>query len=164
VLRVLLIDDDEAFTALAAERLAADGISSRCETDGAEGVRLAITGNFDVIVLDVMMPELDGAELLRRLRHESGVPALILMARGDSLDGNIGLELGVEACMPAPCCPRELAARLPAIVRRTRAEMSSIRYARRRSDPAGEGASADQPARRSASYPVLPLGGSAFGR
>jgi two-component system, OmpR family, response regulator len=86
--------------------------------DGEAAARLAVSGAYEIVVLDVMMPRLDGVEALRRVRRESRVPVVMLTARGDDIDRIVGLELGADDYVPKPCTPRELAARLRAILRR----------------------------------------------
>jgi len=117
-LRVLLIDDDAAFTAMMAEYLKGEGFDCERASDPENGLALALSGRFDAAVLDVMMPVLDGMELLRRLRRQSKLPVLMLTARGDSIDRVGGLELGADDYLPKPCYPRELVARLRAVLRR----------------------------------------------
>jgi two-component system OmpR family response regulator len=120
-LRVLLIDDDEAFTAMMSEYLVGDGIESERANEPERGLAFALSGRFDAVVLDVMMPRLDGLELLRKLRRESALPVIMLTARGDNIDRVIGLELGADDYLPKPCYPRELVARLHAVLRRSHA-------------------------------------------
>ena len=117
-MRVLLIDDDSAFTALLAEYLVGDGFACEQASDPRAGLERALTERFDAVILDVMMPELDGMELLRRLRRETALPVLMLTAKGDSIDRIVGLELGADDYIPKPVHPRELAARLRAVLRR----------------------------------------------
>lgn len=115
--RVLLVDDDIELGRMLAEYLAAEGFEVSVARDGEDALRRA--GAHDLVVLDVMMPGLSGTEVLRRLRRNSGVPVLMLTARGDDVDRIIGLELGADDYLPKPCNPRELVARLHAILRRT---------------------------------------------
>jgi two-component system OmpR family response regulator len=122
--RILLIDDDSAFTALLAEYLVGDGFACERADNPAEGLQRALTERFDAVILDVMMPQMDGMAVLRRLRLETAVPVLMLTARGDSIDRIIGLELGADDYVPKPVHPRELAARLRAVLRRQHAEPS----------------------------------------
>ena len=122
VVRVLLIDDDSAFTALLAEYLIGDGFACERANNPVEGLERALTERFDAIVLDVMMPQMDGMEVLRRLRRETALPVLMLTAKGDSIDRIVGLELGADDYVPKPVHPRELAARLRAVLRRQSAE------------------------------------------
>jgi two-component system OmpR family response regulator len=124
-LRILLIDDDSAFTALLAEYLVGDGFACEQADNPAEGLQRALTERFDAVILDVMMPQMDGMAVLRRLRIETAVPVLMLTARGDSIDRIIGLELGADDYVPKPCTPRELTARIRAILRRTNAQPST---------------------------------------
>lgn len=116
--RVLLVDDDEELSAMLAEYLEQEGFSVQREHDGASGVAAALGGGFDIAVLDVMMPRLNGVEALRQIRAGSRLPVLMLTARGDDIDRILGLEMGADDYVPKPCTPRELAARLRAILRR----------------------------------------------
>jgi DNA-binding response OmpR family regulator len=116
--RVLLVDDDAELSAMLAEYLQMDGFDPHFAGDGEEGVREALSGHFDIVVLDVMMPRLNGVEALRRIRAGSRIPVLMLTARGDDVDRIVGLELGADDYVAKPCSPRELAARLRAILRR----------------------------------------------
>ncbi|WP_028452472.1 response regulator transcription factor [Chitinilyticum aquatile] len=118
--KVLLIDDDSALVGLLADYLARDGFHVGTASDGLSGAEAALGGQYEIIVLDVMMPQLNGIETLRRIRAQSTVPVLMLTARGDDMDRILGLELGADDYVPKPCQPRELAARLRAILRRTR--------------------------------------------
>jgi len=101
-----------------AEYLERDGFSVTAVHDGESGARLALAGGFDIVVLDVMMPRVDGVEALRRIRRASRIPVIMLTARGDDVDRIVGLELGADDYVTKPCTPRELAARLRAILRR----------------------------------------------
>lgn len=117
-MRVLLIDDDSAFTALLAEYLVGDGFACETASNPVEGLERALTERFDAIILDVMMPQMDGMEVLRRLRRETALPVLMLTAKGDSIDRIVGLELGADDYVPKPVHPRELAARLRNVLKR----------------------------------------------
>lgn len=121
-MRILLIDDDQAFTAMMAEYLTSEGFTCERAGDPFDGLERALTGRFDAAVLDVMMPQLDGMELLRRLRRESALPVLMLTAKGDSIDRVVGLELGADDYLPKPVYPRELVARLRAVLRRVQSD------------------------------------------
>ena len=121
-MRILLIDDDQAFTAMMAEYLGSEGFTCVCANEPLDGLQQALSGQFDAAVLDVMMPQLDGMELLRRLRRVSDLPVLMLTAKGDSIDRVIGLELGADDYLPKPVYPRELVARLRAVLRRFQAD------------------------------------------
>lgn len=115
--QVLLADDDVELSAMLKEYLEREGYSVTAVHDGEAAARLA--PGFQIVVLDVMMPRLDGIEALRRIRQSSRVPVIMLTARGDDVDRIVGLELGADDYVPKPCSPRELAARLRAILRRT---------------------------------------------
>ena len=116
--RVLLIDDDAALAALLGEYLAQEGFQVAFAADGETGAAAALSGEHDMVVLDVMMPRLNGVEVLRQIRLHSRIPVLMLTARGDDIDRILGLELGADDYVPKPCSPRELTARLRAILRR----------------------------------------------
>jgi DNA-binding response OmpR family regulator len=118
VARVLLADDDVELSDMLAEYLHRDGFSVTAVHDGEGAARLVAEGGFDIVVLDVMMPRVDGVEALRRIRQTSRIPVLMLTARGDDIDRIVGLELGADDYVTKPCTPRELAARLRAILRR----------------------------------------------
>src|SRR5947207_11670361 len=117
-MRILLIDDDVELCSLLNELLSRAGFQIEMEHDGARGLERAQSGQFDLIVLDVMLPRLDGFEVLRQLRKSSMVPVLMLTARGEDVDRIIGLELGADDYLPKPFNPRELTARIHAILRR----------------------------------------------
>jgi len=116
--RLLLIDDDTELCTLLLEFLKKEGFTVECVHEGRRGLERALHGNFNLVVLDVMLPGLDGFEILRRLRKESRVPVLMLTARADDVDRIIGLELGADDYLPKPFNPRELVARIRAILRR----------------------------------------------
>lgn len=116
---VLLVDDDVELSGMLHDYLVQDGFEVTVVNDGAAGVAEALSGKYAVIVLDVMMPRVNGIEALRRIRAGSTVPVLMLTAKGDDMDRIVGLELGADDYVPKPCLPRELAARLRAILRRT---------------------------------------------
>jgi len=116
---VLLVDDDVELAEMLGDYLAQDGFLVTTRHDGASGVEAALSGQFAIAVLDVMMPRLSGVEVLRRIRAVSTMPVLMLTAKGDDMDRIVGLELGADDYVPKPCQPRELAARLRAILRRS---------------------------------------------
>jgi two-component system, OmpR family, response regulator CpxR len=116
--RILLIDDDVELCSLLEELLKREGFEVQFEHDGARGLERALSGQFDLVVLDVMLPGLDGCEVLRRLRRSSMIPVLMLTARGEDVDRIVGLELGADDYLPKPFNPRELTARIRAIARR----------------------------------------------
>lgn len=116
---VLLVDDDVELVELLRAYLASDGFRVSVAHDGESGVRAALVELPDIAVIDVMMPGYSGIEVLRRIRARSSLPVLMLTARGDSESRILGLELGADDYVPKPCTPRELSARLRAILRRT---------------------------------------------
>jgi DNA-binding response OmpR family regulator len=121
--RVLLIDDDEALGALLTEYLDAFGFTVKAVARPEEGLRLLAAEPPDIVVLDVMLPGLDGFAVCRKVRETSRVPIVMLTARGGVMDRIVGLELGADDYLPKPFEPRELVARLQAVLRRgTRVE------------------------------------------
>jgi DNA-binding response OmpR family regulator len=116
--RVLLVDDDVELAEMLREYLEREGFEVGVAHDGESGAREALSGHYAIAVLDVMMPRLNGVEALRRIRAESRLPVLMLTAKGDDVDRIIGLELGADDYVAKPCTPRELVARLRAILRR----------------------------------------------
>jgi two-component system OmpR family response regulator len=116
--RVLLVDDDVELSAMLREYLGQEGFETAAVHDGEAGVSEALSGRYAIVVLDVMLPRLSGVEVLRRIRTRSRLPILMLTARGDDVDRIVGLELGADDYVPKPCTPRELVARLRAILRR----------------------------------------------
>jgi two-component system, OmpR family, phosphate regulon response regulator OmpR len=116
--RVLLIDDDESLAAMLGEYLRGYGFAVETRPDGGRGLAALERGGVDAVILDVMLPDLDGFEVCRRIRAKSDVPVLMLTARGDETDRVVGLELGADDYLPKPFGPRELLARLRAILRR----------------------------------------------
>jgi two-component system response regulator CpxR len=105
------------------EYLEGEGFSVEAVHDGSTGVRRALEGGADLVILDVMLPELGGFEVLSRIRERSKVPVLMLTARGDDVDRIVGLEMGADDYLPKPFNPRELAARIRAILRRAAVEV-----------------------------------------
>ncbi|GAB4349216.1 MAG: response regulator transcription factor [Gammaproteobacteria bacterium] len=115
---ILMIEDDEQLASMVGEYLAQSGFRvSHCATAGA-GVEAATRNDYDALVLDIMLPDFDGFEACRRIRQRSDVPILMLTARGDAEDRIVGLEIGADDYLPKPFNPRELLARLRAILRR----------------------------------------------
>lgn len=117
---ILVIDDDIELTDLIAQYLVSEGFNVITAHDGETGVKKALNQAFDAIVLDVMLPKINGFEVLKTIREHSETPVLMLTARGDDIDRIVGLEIGADDYLPKPCNPRELVARLRAILRRTR--------------------------------------------
>lgn len=117
--KVLLIDDDVELVSMLSEYLAREGFASTLVHDGEAGVREALSGGYALAVVDVMMPGISGIEVLGQIRRQSRLPVLMLTARGDDVDRIVGLEMGADDYVPKPCTPRELVARIRAILRRT---------------------------------------------
>ena len=118
--RILLIDDDVELLDMLKSYLEREEFAVTTTNIAATGVAAAVSGDHDLVVLDVMMPHMSGIEALRRTRMISLIPVLMLTAKGDDADCIIGLELGADDYVPKPCTPRELVARIRAILRRTR--------------------------------------------
>ena len=118
--RILLIDDDVELLDMLKTYLEREEFAVTTTNIAATGVAAAVSGDHDLVVLDVMMPHMSGIEALRRTRMISLIPVLMLTAKGDDADCIIGLELGADDYVPKPCTPRELVARIRAILRRTR--------------------------------------------
>jgi len=116
--RILIVDDDEELAGLLSELLTREGFRVDMQHDGIKGLATALGGGFDLMILDVMLPGMDGFEILRRVRRESRLPVLMLTARGEDEDRIIGLELGADDYLPKPFNTRELVARVRAIMRR----------------------------------------------
>src|SRR5215469_2286752 len=122
---VLLIDDDTELTKLLEEYLEEEQFHLDAAHDGVVGLQKALANQYAVVVLDVMLPGMSGLDVLKQLRQKSSVPVLMLTARGSELDRILGLELGADDYLPKPFNPRELVARLRAILRRTNAGTAS---------------------------------------
>jgi two-component system, OmpR family, response regulator CpxR len=120
--RILIIDDDVALCELVTEYLEPLGFEIERVHRGDLGVERALAGQHSIVVLDVMLPGLNGFEVLRKIRAESKVPVLMLTARGDDVDRIVGLEIGADDYLPKPFNPRELVARIRAILRRTNSD------------------------------------------
>ena len=123
--RVLLIDDDVRLPDLLRSYLEQNGVALSHAPDGARGLVMLEQGAFDAVLLDVMMPGMDGLEVCRKIRSKSNVPVIMLTARGDETDRVVGLELGADDYVGKPFSPRELLARLRAVLRRSRPEVMS---------------------------------------
>ncbi|HEY1086096.1 MAG TPA: response regulator transcription factor [Archangium sp.] len=123
--RVLLIDDDVRLPDLLREYLEQNGVSLSHAPDGPRGLVMLEQGAYDAVLLDVMMPGMDGLEVCRKIRGKSNVPVIMLTARGDETDRVVGLEMGADDYVGKPFSPRELLARLRAVLRRSRPEVMS---------------------------------------
>src|SRR5262249_9602448 len=119
---ILLVDDDVELCGLLREYLSNEGYEVEAVHSGTEGLERARARSYDLLVLDIMLPDVQGLNVLRRIRAESRLPVLMLTARGNEMDRIIGLEVGADDYLPKPCNPRELAARVRSILRRTNPE------------------------------------------
>ncbi len=124
---ILLIDDDAELCSMLTEYLETEGFKTTVMLNGESGVEAALSGDHEVVILDVMLPGMSGIEVLRRIRQSSGIPVIMLTAKGDHVDRIVGLEMGADDYVPKPCYPRELVARLRAVLRRADAGSSQSR-------------------------------------
>src|ERR1700704_4956769 len=122
--QILIIDDDVALCGLVMEYLEPLGFQIESVHRGDAGAERAVAGEHSLVVLDVMLPGLNGFEVLRRIRAQSKIPVLMLTARGDDIDRIVGLEIGADDYLPKPFNPRELTARIRAILRRAKSDES----------------------------------------
>ncbi len=120
--KILIIDDDEELCELVSEYLGVEGFEVESVNDGETGLTRALSGDYDMAILDVMLPKMNGFDVLRNLREQSQLPVIMLTARGDDMERIVGLEIGADDYLPKPFNPRELAARLRAILRRATAD------------------------------------------
>ena len=118
-LPILLIDDDVELAGMLREYLAAEGFDATLIHNGEDGATEALSGKYAAVILDIMLPRLDGVQVLQRIRRSSRIPVIMLTAKGDDVDRVVGLEIGADDYMPKPCYSRELVARLRAVLRRT---------------------------------------------
>lgn len=131
---ILLIEDDMRLAAMIGDYLTDAGFRTTHAPTGAEAIALQAAEPFDALVLDLMLPDMDGLDICRQIRARSATPILMLTARGDAMDRIVGLELGADDYLPKPFEPRELLARLKAILRRSRsaspAERDVLKFGR----------------------------------
>lgn len=117
-MKILLVDDDLELGTLLSEYLIGEGFDATLVLTGSAGVAGALSGNYTAMILDIMLPDMSGIDVLRQVRQNSRLPVIMLTAKGDNIDRVIGLEMGADDYMPKPCYPRELVARLRAVLRR----------------------------------------------
>ncbi|WP_429181269.1 response regulator transcription factor [Aeromonas salmonicida] len=117
-MKILLVDDDLELGTMLSEYLGGEGFVTTHVLTGKSGVQHALSGNYVAVVLDIMLPDINGSEVLRQIRYDSKIPVIMLTAKGDNIDRVIGLEMGADDYVPKPCYPRELVARLRAVLRR----------------------------------------------
>ncbi len=116
--KILVIDDDKELCSLLVDYLNPEGFEIEAVNDGKAGLEQALSEKFDLIVLDVMLPGMNGFDVLNRIRSKSNTPVLMLTAKGDDIDRIVGLEMGADDYLPKPFNPRELVARIRAVLRR----------------------------------------------
>lgn len=126
---VLIVDDDVELVDLLQDYLGLEGFSVGRAEDGETGVRAALSGAFAIAVVDMMMPGLGGIDVLKLIRAQSTLPVIMLTAKGDDIDRIIGLEVGADDYISKPCSPRELLARIRAVLRRTLVAPSAVQPA-----------------------------------
>lgn len=144
--KLLLVDDDIELTTMLKDYLQGEGFLITAVNDGESAIREVNNNDYALVVLDVMMPGMTGIEVLSRIRLHNQLPVLMLTARGDDIDRIIGLELGADDYVPKPCMPRELVARIRAILRRTRPDPNANNH-----EPLQVGALSLAPEKRQAS-------------
>ncbi|MEA2173954.1 MAG: two-component system, OmpR family, response regulator [Blastocatellia bacterium] len=127
--QLLVIDDDMDLCELVAEYLEPEGYKVEAAHNGEAGTERALSGEHKLVVLDVMLPGINGFEVLRRIRAQSRVPIVMLTARGEDVDRIVGLEIGADDYLPKPFNPRELVARINAVLRRMRPDEDDERQA-----------------------------------
>jgi two-component system, OmpR family, response regulator CpxR len=116
--KILIIDDDEELCELVSEYLSVEGFTTEAVHDGESGLQKALSDDYELAILDVMLPKKNGFDVLRDLRKSSKLPVLMLTAKGDDMERIVGLEIGADDYLPKPFNPRELVARLRAVLRR----------------------------------------------
>jgi len=126
---LLIVDDDQALCAMLIEYLTLEGFAAVAAATGPSGLEQLARAPVDLVILDVMLPELSGFEVLRRIRALSRVPVIMLTARGEEVDRIVGLEMGADDYLAKPFSPRELVARIRAVLRRTPAEAGAAESA-----------------------------------
>lgn len=132
--KILLVDDDLELCQLMTEFLELEGFNVDVVHNGMDALTKVEQQSYDVVVLDIMMPKLNGFDTLRQLRSDYATPVLMMTARGDEVDRIVGFEMGADDYMPKPCSPRELVARLRAIIRRVELEREPTASAEKKSE------------------------------
>lgn len=129
--KILIIEDEESILMALDDNLRLEGYDTESATDGDKGYSMAKEGNFDLIILDIMLPRMDGFEVCKQLRHDGiQIPILMLTARSQEIDKVLGLELGADDYVTKPFSPRELLARVKALLRRSKQAQQGVdRYA-----------------------------------
>ena len=117
-MKILIVDDDVELGTMLREYLSGEGFNAELVLTGKAGIEGAVSGEYTALILDIMLPDMSGIDVLRQVRKKSRLPIIMLTAKGDNIDRVIGLEMGADDYMPKPCYPRELVARLRAVLRR----------------------------------------------
>ncbi|QKJ88122.1 response regulator transcription factor [Paramixta manurensis] len=117
-MKILLVDDDVELGTMLSQYLIGEGFDASLVITGSAGIEGALSGEYTAMILDIMLPDMSGIDVLRQVRQSSRIPVIMLTAKGDNIDRVIGLEMGADDYMPKPCYPRELVARLRAVLRR----------------------------------------------
>ena len=125
---ILLVDDDQELTFLLKEYLEIQGLQVSVANNGKSGLKEVQTGRYDLMILDIMMPEMDGLTVLKNLSTQKTIPIIMLTAKGDDMDCILGLELGADDYISKPCNPRELLARINAVLRRNQTTTSHMQF------------------------------------
>jgi len=152
--RILLIEDDRRLAEMIANYLGEAGFQTAIAPSGGSGIALHDREPFDILILDLMLPDMDGLDVCRRIRDKSAIPILMLTARGDAMDRVVGLEMGADDYLPKPFEPRELLARLRALLRRARSDHKNdvMRFGRLEIDTAARQVRLDGDERPLTSY------------
>ena len=117
--KILIVEDEEEIAMLEQDYLEINGFQTRIESDGEQAVELALTGEFDLILLDLMLPGIDGYQVCREIRKKSNVPIIMITAKGETFDKVLGLELGADDYVVKPFDTKEIVARIKAVLRRS---------------------------------------------
>jgi two-component system response regulator CpxR len=126
--RILLIDDDQELGQMLSDLLVTDHLQVTVSHTGEAGLEAFTSEDFDLLILDIMLPGMSGLDVLKNIRHRSQVPVIMLTARGEDIDRIIGLEIGADDYLPKPFNPRELLARIKAILRRSQPRENDTRH------------------------------------
>lgn len=129
--QLLLVDDDIELCEMLQEYFGPLDFEVSVANDGESGVEMALSGDYEAVLLDVMLPRLSGFDVLKKIREYSNMPVIMLTARGDDVDRIIGLEMGADDYLPKPFNPRELLARIRAVTRRFEVETPSLKSSAR---------------------------------
>jgi len=152
--RILLIEDDRRLAEMISNYLGEAGFRTAIAPSGTTGIAMQDREPFDILILDLMLPDMDGLDVCRRIREKSQTPILMLTARGDAMDRVVGLEMGADDYLPKPFEPRELLARLRALLRRSRSDRKNevMRFGRLEIDTAARQVRLDGDERSLTSY------------